>query len=85
MLIAYSLIYGVYTIFGACVSFFTNHYGLNTVIYKVIVVNFSYLESNWQSSSRFYSEWSIRQYILQLFNNKNQKIQAYLYNMLCAH
>ena len=38
MLVAYSLIYGVYTIFGACVSFFTSHYGLNTVGY-----NFRYI------------------------------------------
>ena len=31
MLIGYTLIYGVYTIFGACVSIFTDKYGFSTV------------------------------------------------------
>ena len=31
MLVGYSLVYGVYTIFGACVSFFTKEYGIDIV------------------------------------------------------
>ena len=84
MLVAYSLIYGVYTIFGACVSFFTNHYGFNTVGY-VFALDFIYIESNWQLSPRFYSVWTPWEYILQLSSHQNKEIQTYLYNMLCAN
>lgn len=31
MLVGYSLVYGVYTVFGASVSFFTDEYGFTTV------------------------------------------------------
>ncbi len=31
LLVGYTLVYGVYTIFGACVSFFTDEYGFNIV------------------------------------------------------
>lgn len=31
MLIGYTLIYGIYSIIGACISFFTSHYGFSIV------------------------------------------------------
>lgn len=61
MLVGYTLVYGVYTVFGASVSFFTDEYGFTTVSNSLTL-----LDSNWEFGGLLYHVWTWRDYLLLL-------------------